>query len=395
MSNIQLIIEERAADIGNFLVGKLLPFCQKRAVGPFVFIDHMGPAELKDYQNLDVPPHPHIGLSTLTYLFEGAIFHRDSLGTAMEIQPGAVNWMTAGKGVVHSERTPDYLRTTDKKLHGLQIWVGLPKDLEQSEPSFHHIEASDIPSWKDKGIHIKLIAGKAFGKTSPVPVHSDLYFLELKSTTEQMASIGHALYGESALYILEGGIKSDGHQYGPKQILIAKDSTLCAFEMEANTTVYIFGGTPFPEERFIHWNFVNSDKAILEQAKVNWNEQNLEAFPKVPGDDEEFVPLPIYNKPKNTIRFTREEHDKKGTFTIFENGKPAGKMTYVWAGNNKFIIDHTETFETFSGKGYGKQLVLKGVAYAKSKGVKILPLCPYAKRVMEQDENLRMSIYKN
>src|SRR5690606_13351632 len=147
-SDLQLIIEERAADIGNFLVGRLLPFREKRSVGPFVFIDHMGPAQLKNYQNLDVPPHPHIGLSTLTYLFEGAIFHRDSLGTEMEIQPGAVNWMTAGKGVVHSERTPEYLRTSEKSLHGLQIWVALPKHLEQTEPTFHHIEAKDIPQWE-------------------------------------------------------------------------------------------------------------------------------------------------------------------------------------------------------------------------------------------------------
>ena len=164
MSNIQLIIEERAADIGNFLVGRLLPFKEKRAVGPFVFIDHMGPAKLKDYQNLDVPPHPHIGLSTLTYLFEGAIMHRDSLGTELEIQPGAVNWMTAGKGVVHSERTPEYLRTTDKTLHGLQIWVALPKHLENCEPSFAHIEAEEIPHWKQDNVNFKLIAGEAFGK---------------------------------------------------------------------------------------------------------------------------------------------------------------------------------------------------------------------------------------
>lgn len=167
MSNIQLIIEERAADIGNFLVGRLLPFREKRSVGPFVFIDHMGPAQLKNYQNLDVPPHPHIGLSTLTYLFEGAIFHRDSLGTEMEIQPGAVNWMTAGKGVVHSERTPEYLRTSEKSLHGLQIWVALPKHLEQTEPTFHHTEAKDIPQWEQDGVQIKLIAGKAFGKNRP------------------------------------------------------------------------------------------------------------------------------------------------------------------------------------------------------------------------------------
>ncbi|MFM7896288.1 MAG: pirin family protein, partial [Flavobacterium sp.] len=168
MSNIQLIIEERAADIGNFLVGRLLPFKEKRAVGAFVFIDHMGPAKLKDYQNLDVPPHPHIGLSTLTYLFEGAIMHRDSLGTELEIKPGAVNWMTAGKGVVHSERTPEYLRATDKSLHGLQIWVALPRHLENCEPSFTHIEAKDIPHWKEDNVNFKLIAGEAFERKSPV-----------------------------------------------------------------------------------------------------------------------------------------------------------------------------------------------------------------------------------
>lgn len=136
MSNTQLIIEERAANIGNFLVGRLLPFRQKRSVGPFVFIDHMGPATLTESENLDVPPHPHIGLSTLTFLFDGSIMHKDSLGTAIEIKPGAVNWMTAGKGVVHSERTPNYLRNTQKTLHGLQIWVALPKELEHCEPSF-------------------------------------------------------------------------------------------------------------------------------------------------------------------------------------------------------------------------------------------------------------------
>ena len=144
-------------------MGRLLPFREKRAVGPFVFIDHMGPALLKEYQNLDVPPHPHIGLSTLTYLFQGSIFHRDSLGSAIEIKPGAVNWMTAGKGVVHSERTPEYLRTTDKSLHGFQIWVGLPKELEQTEPSFHHTEEDDIPTWTENGVDYKLIAGEAFG----------------------------------------------------------------------------------------------------------------------------------------------------------------------------------------------------------------------------------------
>ena len=183
MSNIGLIVEERAADIGNFLVGRLLPFREKRSVGPFIFIDHMGPTCLKEFQNFDVPPHPHIGLSTLTYLFEGSIFHRDSLGSAMEIKPGAVNWMTSGKGVVHSERTPDYLRNSERCLHGFQIWVALPKHLEQTEPSFFHVEENEIPTWEDGDLQYKLIAGETFGKKSPVPVHSPLYFVEIKSKT--------------------------------------------------------------------------------------------------------------------------------------------------------------------------------------------------------------------
>lgn len=292
MSNIGLIIEEKAADIGNFLVGRLLPFREKRAVGPFVFIDHMGPALLKEYQNLDVPPHPHIGLSTLTYLFQGSIFHRDSLGSAIEIKPGAVNWMTAGKGVVHSERTPEYLRTTDKSLHGFQIWVGLPKELEQTEPSFHHTEADDIPTWTENGVDYKLIAGEAFGRKSPVPVHSPLFFIEIKTKEKTRISIGNELFGEAAMYVLDGTVNIEGNDYGSKQLLIAKNATLCEFEMNVNTTVYIFGGEPFEEERFIFWNFVNSDKEVIEQAKINWNDQNHDAFPLVPGDDEEFVPLP-------------------------------------------------------------------------------------------------------
>lgn len=288
MSNTQLIIEERAANIGNFLVGRLLPFRQKRSVGPFVFIDHMGPATLTESENLDVPPHPHIGLSTLTFLFEGSIMHKDSLGTAIEIKPGAVNWMTAGKGVVHSERTPNYLRNTQKTLHGLQIWVALPKELEHCEPSFYHINEEDIPTWTTNEIAIKLIAGEFFGKKSPVPVHSKLYFIELKSTIKQTVDLGKHLFGESALYILEGSIVSEEHTYQSKQILIAKDSSLCSFTMNKNTTVYIFGGEPFPEERYIHWNFVSSSKEKIEQAKTDWKNQT---FDKVPGETE-FVPLP-------------------------------------------------------------------------------------------------------
>lgn len=288
MSNIGLIIEERAASIGHFLVGRLLPFRQKRSVGPFVFIDHMGPATLRAEENLDVLPHPHIGLSTLTYLFEGAIMHRDSIGSVMEIMPGAVNWMTAGKGVVHSERTPERLHGTSKVLHGMQIWVALPAELEETEPSFTHIPEEEIPAWEMNGLKMKLIAGEAFGQRSPVPVHSRLYLIELKSDKPQVFTPGDQLYGESGLFILEGEVRSEGNSFGPGKLLIAQDSHLCTFGMEAHTTVYIFGGEPFPEQRFIDWNFVSSRRERLRKAKEEWIDQR---FPKVPAETE-FVAYP-------------------------------------------------------------------------------------------------------
>jgi redox-sensitive bicupin YhaK (pirin superfamily) len=288
MSNINLIIEERPRDIGNFIVGRLLPFHSKRTVGPFIFIDHMGPVALGSDENMDVPPHPHIGLSTLTYLFEGSILHRDSLGNEIEIFPNQVNWMTAGKGIVHSERTPEYLRHANKSLHGLQIWVALPKHLEEMEPSFFHAAEDELPQWENEGIDYKLIAGEAFGHTSPVPVFSPLFLVELKSTHRQSVKIGHELFGEVGIYILEGSITVEGNTFEPKRILVAKESTLCEFVLEADTTIFIFGGEPFPEERFIFWNFVSSNPTILEAAKKGWQEQT---FPKIAGEID-FVPLP-------------------------------------------------------------------------------------------------------
>lgn len=288
MSNINLIIEEREQNLGNFMVGRLLPFRSKRMVGPFIFIDHMGPVTLLEHENFDVPPHPHIGLSTLTYLFEGNIMHRDSLGTEMEIKPGQVNWMTAGKGIVHSERTPDYMRSMAKSMHGLQIWVALPKELETMEPSFYHIAENELPSWESDDVSYKLIAGEAFGRKSSVPVYSRLYFIEMKTIVGQTVKIGHELFGEVALYILEGSVENDGIEYEPKRILVAKESELCEFTMKENTTVYIFGGEPFPEERLIYWNFVATSQELLDQAKEKWKAQE---FDKVPGETE-FVPLP-------------------------------------------------------------------------------------------------------
>ena len=292
MSNIDLIIEERPRDIGNFLVGRLLPFRTKRMVGPFIFIDHMGPAQMGPEDNMDIGPHPHIGLSTLTYLFDGNIMHKDSLGTEIEIKAGQVNWMTAGKGIVHSERTPAYLRHTSRYIHGLQIWVALPKELEQMEPSFYHADENDLPQWESDGISYKLVAGSIFGRQSPVPVYSPLYYLEMKSAKRRTVKIGNDLYGEAGLYILQGCIEIEGNTYQPKELLVAKDSKLCEFVMEAGTTVYFFGGEPLPEQRFIYWNFVASDQALIDKAKANWLAQT---FPKVPGETE-FIPLPPERK---------------------------------------------------------------------------------------------------
>lgn len=288
MSNIQLIIEERSASIGSFQVGRLLPFREKRMVGPFAFIDHMGPVSLPENENFDVAPHPHIGLSTLTYLFEGSIMHRDSIGSAIEIKPGEVNWMTAGKGIVHSERTPDHLRNLPKTLHGLQIWIALPTEFEDCEPNFFHASADTLPSWNVESTTFKLIAGQAFGRVSPVPVYSKLFMVEAHAPDETTLSIGHELFGEVAMYILEGSVTIEGHDFGSKQIIVAKNSELCTFAMSAGTTIYLFGGEPFPEERYIYWNFVSSSKEKIERSKQLWREQK---FPIIDGETE-FVPLP-------------------------------------------------------------------------------------------------------
>lgn len=291
MSNIKVIIDERPADIGNFAVGRLLPNRNKRMVGPFIFIDHMGPADLKPEENVDVGPHPHIGLATLTYLFEGSLIHRDSLGNTVEIKPGEVNWMTAGKGIVHSERIPGYLRNTHKKFHGLQIWIALPKDKEQMEPEFIHIEKDSIPKWFDSDVSYRLIAGEALGKESPVPVYSKMFFLEIKTKLKSIINICRNLFGEAGFYILEGGLIHDGVEYKSRQLIVPEDLSDFEFVLEPESTIYIIGGLPFSEERYIYWNFVSSERLLIEKAKEMWSARK---FTEIPGETE-FVPLP---KPK-------------------------------------------------------------------------------------------------
>lgn len=295
MSKINLLITERTADIGQFKVGRLLPVRQKRMVGPFIYIDHMGPVKLNEQTNFDVLPHPHIGLSTLTYLLEGSIFHRDSLGNAIEIKPGEVNWMTAGKGIVHSERSPDYLRHSEKQLHGLQIWVALPAHLEQMNPEFFHITANEIPVWEQDHVQFKLIAGEVGNRKSAVPVHSNLYLIEMKNKDVKKMTFSDQLFGECGFFILEGGVESEGFIYEPGQMLVFNESHSIEFTMLANSTIYIFGGEPFPEERFIDWNFVASRKELIEEAKQKWQ---MQSFGKVKGDEKEFMPYPSLTNKK-------------------------------------------------------------------------------------------------
>lgn len=289
MSNTDLIIEERSRDIGDFMVGRLIPFRKKRMVGPFIFIDHMGPAKIGNGNYMDVDQHPHIGLSTLTYMLEGEIVHQDSVGSDQLITPGSVNWMTAGSGVTHTERTPTSRRTDDiTTVHGYQIWVALPKELEEIEPSFFHISADKLPQWNDKNTTFTLIAGKGFGKESPVPVHSDLFMVEVKTEEDYQLDINGQLTGEIGICIVEGEIQACEHHVKSGNMLVSKIDNQCTIEMKAGTHLLLFGGKPFEEERHIFWNFVATTREKIEAAKERWRRKE---FPKVAGDDT-YVPLP-------------------------------------------------------------------------------------------------------
>ncbi|MEM8893455.1 MAG: pirin family protein [Bacteroidota bacterium] len=289
MSNTGMIIEERSRDIGDFLVGRLIPFRKKRMVGPFIFIDHMGPSKVGAGKYLDVGQHPHIGLSTLTYLMEGTILHRDSIGSVQRIEPGSVNWMTAGSGVVHTERTPTELRGgSTHTLHGYQIWVALPKVHEEITPSFHHVSKDDIPRWSQGGFDIKLLAGKAFNRQSPVPVYSPLFMLDIQANkTDRFVADGQ-LNGEIGICVVNGQIQACGEQIGAGNMLVSKTNDLCDIQVDEGTHLLIFGGEAFPEERFIYWNFVSTSKERIETAKQDWAGRKFDMVP----EESDYVPLP-------------------------------------------------------------------------------------------------------
>ena len=289
MSNVGLIIEERARDIGDFLVGRLIPFRKKRMIGPFIFIDHMGPSALGPEQYMDVDQHPHIGLATLTFMLEGEIMHEDSLGTQQLIKPGSVNWMVAGKGVSHTERTPENLRKgTVFTAHGYQIWVALPKELEDCEPEFHHFDANELPSWTDGAATFTLVAGKGYGKESPVPVHSELFMVEIKNKASYNLNTKDHLKGEIGICIVAGGIEACGENVGKGNIVSAKVKDTCKTVLQPNSHIILFGGIPFPEERHIYWNFVSSSKEKIEKAKEAWA---AKTFPLMKNDNS-YIALP-------------------------------------------------------------------------------------------------------
>lgn len=289
MSNTDLIIEERSRDIGDFLVGRLIPFRKKRMVGPFIFIDHMGPSTIKPSHYMDIGQHPHIGLSTLTYLLEGEIMHRDTLGTEQLIEAGSVGWMTAGKGIVHTERTPQHQRDGGEyPVHGYQIWVALPKEREKIDPQFSYTQAEELPAWSLNGINFKLVAGKGFGRKSPVPVFSDLFMVEVKSTEKSALEISGQLNGEIGVCIVDGYIEACFERIEKGNMLVSKEEDICKITLGENTHVLLFGGEPFPEERHIYWNFVASVKATIDEAKERWENQLFEMVPGEKG----YIPLP-------------------------------------------------------------------------------------------------------
>jgi redox-sensitive bicupin YhaK (pirin superfamily) len=286
---IEHLIIPRTSDIGNLQVRRALPSAKRRLVGPFIFFDRMGPALLKAGQALDVRPHPHIGLSTVTYLFDGEIKHRDSLGTEMVIAPGDLNLMTAGRGIVHSERSPENLRGKPQSISGLQTWLALPDQYEEIDPIFAHTEKRDLPSFNMDGLEGRVVIGQFEGMKSPVSVFSDTIYVDLRIEPGKSAPFA-AEWEERALYILEGAAIIAGDHFADNQLLVfrAGDAiTVTAGPLGCH--IMLFGGAALGSARHIWWNFVSSSKERIDQAKEEWRTGR---FDIVPGDEEEFIPLP-------------------------------------------------------------------------------------------------------
>lgn len=295
VEGVEQVILPPTRDLGDgFSVRRALPSAHRRMVGPFIFFDQMGPAAFRGGDGLDVRPHPHIGLATVTYLLEGEILHRDSVGSVQPIRPGEVNWMTAGSGIVHSERTAPELRAANSALFGLQTWIALPARDEEAEADFAHYKADAIPVTEDAGTRLTLIAGQSDGLVSPVKTFSDLVYADLVMADGARYRPG-AEHIERAIYVISGGIDVVGQtgMFAPGELVVLKPGAEVILRAVGATRLMLIGGEPFPEERHIYWNFVSSRQERIEQAKADWR---ADRFARVP-DESEFIPLPPDPKP--------------------------------------------------------------------------------------------------
>ncbi len=283
---IKHIIEGRKKDLGGFSVRRILPHAKQRMVGPWIFFDHMGPAEFNAGEGINVRPHPHINLATVTYLFEGEILHRDSLGNHQLIRPGDINLMVAGKGITHSERERDEIRNTSHKQHGLQLWLALPEKYEEIAPAFYHYSYTDLPLVNIEGISVRVLIGSAYGVSSPVISFCETLYIEAKLQSEQKLKLPQAT--EAAIYLVEGNASINGDALQQYQMMIVENSGDLTIAATKESRIVLIGGAPLGE-RHIYWNFVSSRRERIEQAKQDWREGRFE---KVKGDDKEFIPLP-------------------------------------------------------------------------------------------------------
>lgn len=285
---IETVIVPRARDIGGFEVRRALPSKERQMVGPFIFFDQMGPAEFLLGNGVDVRPHPHIGLSTVTYLFQGEIMHRDSLGTVLPIRPGELNWMTAGSGITHSERTPPAIRQqAGGKLFGIQSWVALSAKDEETSPAFAHYDAPALPIISGEGKSVRVIAGSLLGETSPTRTSSPMFYADV-SLSRGAAVPLDAGYEERAIYTISGELDIAGDLFGPAQLLVFRPGDRITIRAKSDARFMMLGGEPMDGPRFIWWNFASSRKERIDQAKADWK---LARFDSVPGDPE-FIPLP-------------------------------------------------------------------------------------------------------
>jgi redox-sensitive bicupin YhaK (pirin superfamily) len=284
---IETMIVPRSRDIGSFEVRRALPSSQRQMVGPFIFFDQMGPAEFLLGAGMDVRPHPHIGLSTVTYLFDGEIMHRDSLGTVLAIRPGELNWMTAGRGIAHSERTPTELRTAGSRLFGIQSWVALSRRDEERAPDFSHYEATDIPVLNGDGKTVRVIAGSILGKTSPVKISSPMFYTDVSLAAGASIPLDPD-YEERAIYTVDGGVEISGDVFDRGALLVFRPGDRITIRAKTDARFMMLGGEPMDGARYIWWNFVSSRKERIEQAKADWKQGRFDSVP----EDRESIPLP-------------------------------------------------------------------------------------------------------